>query len=183
MNIKKKGLTDKFVYKNGVSHFIVKYLDAIADPKLALIGNNGRKFLVNKIYENKECHIQKGLDSKSPDFVIWKADVDGKVPILEIGCGGTEVATFTEQARQDRHKHLIGTEFYMVLEGKMKIKIHDKEIELNEKDEVIILPDTVHEITPDNYKFVTRVHSVNCYGENDKYIEIDNKWKLAKECK
>src|SRR4030042_3354290 len=174
---------NKIAYKNGVSHLIIRYSDAVNDPKLRATGNNGRKFLVNEMYETKECHIQKGLDLEFPDFVIWKADADGKVPILEVGYGGTEGATFTDQAKQDRHKHLIGTEFYTILEGKMKIKINDKEIELDEKDEAVILPATVHTIIPENSKFVTRVHFVNGYGNDDKYIETDGEWKLAKDVK
>lgn len=174
---------NKIAYKNGVSHMIIRYSDAINDPKLKLANNNGRKFLVNEIYEDRECHIQEGLDSSYPDFVIWKPNYADKVPILKVGFGGTEVATFTEQAKQDRHKHLLGIEFYTILEGTMKIKIDDKEIELNEKDEAIILPNTIHEIIAENSKFVTRVHSANCYGDNDKYIEVDGKWKLAKKIK
>lgn len=174
----------KTIYQNNVSHVIIKYADAINDQKLSLSGNNGRKVLVNEIYENKEHHIQKGLDTSYPDFVIWKPEpnTEGKIPVLEVGYGGVEVATFTEHAKQDRHKHLLGIEIYTVLTGKMRIKINDNEIELNEKDEVVILSGTIHEVIPDG-KFVTRVHSINCQGDNDKYIEEHGEWKLAKKIK
>lgn len=176
-------MKNKVVYKNNVSHLIVRYADAISDPRLGLADNNGRKFLVNGIYAEKECHVQKGLDVSNPDFVVWKSDCDGKVPILEVGVGGAEAATFTQEAKQDRHKHLVGTEFYTVLEGRMKIRIDDKEIELNARDEAIILPGTVHEIISKNSNFVTRGHFIDCYGVDDKYMEVDGKWKLVKDIK
>lgn len=172
----------KPVQKNHIPYLIVNYADVISDPKLQLPGN-GRKFLVNEIYADKECPIKKGMDPFHPGFLMWKSDYAGKAPILEVGFGGTEVATFTQKAKQDRHKHLEATEFYTVLEGKMKIKIDGKEITLKEKDEVIIFPGTVHEIISNECEFVTRVHCTNCYGDEDKYIEKGGKWKLAKEVK
>jgi mannose-6-phosphate isomerase-like protein (cupin superfamily) len=183
MNQKNQDIKGKFVYKNDISHVIIKYSDVISDPKQMPTGNRGRKFLVNKIYENKECRIKAGLDSIYPDFVVWKVDYQRKNPVFETGDGGIEVTTFTEKTEQDKHKHLIATEMYTVLEGKMKIKINEKEIEVSEKDEVIILPGTVQEILPEGCKFVTRGRSVNCYGDSDKYIEVDGEWKLTKDIK
>lgn len=176
-------MKNNIAYKNGASHLIIRYSDAISDPKLIPLGNRGRKASVTKIYENKERHIQKGLDPKYPDLFLWKPDIDGKTPVLEVGQGGIEVTIFNEKTEQDRHKHLIATEIYTILKGTMKMKIDGKELELSANDELVVLPGTIQEIISNGQKFVTRGRTINSYGNDDKYVEIDGKWRLAKEAK
>jgi len=183
MKSKRKNIDKKLARKNNVSHLIIRYEDALADPVLNTKGNRGRKYSLCKLYKNNECRIAKGLDSSYPDFVIWKPDADGKAPVLEVGIGGTEMTFFNEKTKQDRHKHLLATEIYTILEGEMKIKINDKEIKLNSHDEVAILPGTIQEILPEGSKFITRGRTINCHGKSDKYIEVGGKWKSLESIK
>ena len=183
MKTKRKKLENESPHRNNVSHLIIRYKDAIDDQVLKIQENRGRKFLLCKLNKQKETHIKKGMDASFPDFVIWKSDLDGKLPILEVGTGGTEVTLFTEKTKQDRHKHLLATEMYTILEGSMRIKINGKEIKLKRHDEAIILPGTVQEILPKGSSFVTRGRTINCHGEDDKYIEINGKWKNLKNIK
>ena len=53
------------------------------------------------------------------------APQDGHTPVVETDYGGIEIATFTEKANQERHKHLISIEMYTVIEGSMTIRIED----------------------------------------------------------
>ena len=149
---------------HSVPYIVIRKFHVIEDWKLHIEPkdkNNGRKFFVNEIYHNKELQIQ------DPE---WQAGpIKGKTPVFETGFGGLEIATFTHEAGQDRHKHLIGTEIYTVLEGIMAIWVEDREIMLNAGDEIVILPNTVHEVLlKEDIKFLTRVHSINCYGDRDK---------------
>jgi quercetin dioxygenase-like cupin family protein len=134
--------------------------------------NNGRKVLINELFPSKEFPIQNPLWHFGP--------TDGKTPVLGTGFGGVEIATFTHEAGQDRHKHLIGTEIYTVLEGKMSIRAEDQDpdIELEAGDEIVISPNTIHEvINKGATKFLCRVHSINCYGDRDKYVEdVNGAW-------
>jgi len=163
------------IYKNCVTHVIIKFSDVIRDDKLKLPNNNGRKILANKIYKEKEYHITD--INWTPDF-----NADKKTPILEVGCGGVELATFTHTAKQNKHLHLIGTEIYTVLSGSMCIEINGILYKLEEKDEIVILPGTIHKVLQDEHnEFVTRVHSINCHGDNDKYVEVNGEWVLEKD--
>jgi len=147
------------------------------ENKLGLLNNNGRKVLATSVRED--------FGEELIDNPIWR------VPkILPTGDGGIEIATFTEFANQDRHKHLRGTEIYTVLKGKLKIYINDEgPFILNELDEIVILPNTIHEVIQNNleirtnfesFDLVIRVHSINCYGAFDKYVQLesDGKWEL-----
>ena len=132
--------------------------------------NNGRKVCVINIYPSKE------IKATSQE---WKPEIEGdEAAVIETGYGGIEIGTFTEKANQESHKHIIATEIYTVLEGSMDIRIEDEKKPLNlvAGDEVIIFPNTGHEVLNDNSKFLTRLHSINCYGEQDKYLEVDGKW-------
>jgi len=131
--------------------------------------NNGRKVLVNEIYPSKEVHAQ------NPE---WKPSTEtDKTPIVETGFGGVEVATFTHEAGQDCHKHFIGTEIYTVLEGTMCIRLEEKEeIVLEAGDELIVFPNTTHEVLIDGTPFLTRVHSIDCFGDKDKYVKKNGEW-------
>lgn len=158
-------------YQNNVSNIIIRKQKAIDDYKLKQNNNNGRKVLAIAIHEKTEQHIQ------NPE---WEPALDekAKTPILETGYGGLEVATFNQKAKQDSHKHLIGTEIYIVLEGLMKIKVNNNEIhQLKQGDEIIILPGTIHEVLREG-KFLTRVHLINCHGDKDKYINFNGQWVL-----
>jgi mannose-6-phosphate isomerase-like protein (cupin superfamily) len=157
-----------------VNHVILRKEIVKKDWKLVVVPrekNNGRKVFANTIRNEYEKPI------KDPE---WQYAPEGEqTPVFKTGVGGIEIGTCTEKAAQDRHKHFICTEIYTVLEGKMSIKIDDnpKPITLSCGDEIIVLPGTVHEVLYDeNSKFLTRVHSIKCYGDADKYIEKDGVW-------
>jgi quercetin dioxygenase-like cupin family protein len=65
----------------------------------------------------------------------------------------------------------------------MRIRIERKELTLEEGDEVIVLPGTVHEVLNSGREFLVRVHAINCYGEMDKYIERPGAWCQVKTLK
>ena len=156
-----------------ISHLVLRKEKVKADWKLHVQPeeeNNGRKVLVNEIYISKEFHAQE---------TEWEpGSQTDKSPVFETGFGGVEVSTFTNEAGQDCHKHLIATEIYTVLEGRMRMRIDetDPPLMLESGDEVIILPNTVHEVLPGSDSFLTRVHSINCYGDRDKYVKRNGKW-------
>lgn len=132
--------------------------------------NNGRKVLVNDIYQKTELRAQEPEWEFGPET--------GKTPVIETGIGGIEVATFTHEAGQDCHKHIIATEIYTVLKGTMLMRINEKDppLALEAGDEVIVLPNTVHEVLPDDTSFLTRVHAIDCYGDRDKYVKRNGEW-------
>ena len=157
--------------ENNIPYVIIRKDRARTDRKLQLPNNNGRKVLSITLYENKERNIQE------PEWKPGESDKE-KTPILVTGPGGLEVATFNQNAKQEAHKHLIGTEIYTVLEGVMEMIIDEQDvIKLKEGDEIVILPNTAHEILT-NRPFLVRVHCVNCYGANDKYVKVKGEWKL-----
>lgn len=134
--------------------------------------NNGRKVLVNRLYERTEEHAQRPEWEAGPE--------DGRTPVVETGAGGLEVSTFTHEAAQDRHKHLVATEIYTVLEGTMRVRLGEAgdEVVLAGGDELIVLPGTPHEVLPaESEPFLARVHAVNCHGDADKYVERDGRWE------
>jgi quercetin dioxygenase-like cupin family protein len=67
----------------------------------------------------------------------------------------------------------------------MSIKIgNNPAIDLGCGDEIIVLPGTVHEvISNETTSFLTRVHSVNCHGDRDKYMRKKGIWVQALTCK
>ena len=42
-------------------------------------------------------------------------------------------------------------------------------------DEIVILPGAIHEVINKGIPFLTRVHVINCHGQ-DKYIEENGVW-------
>lgn len=156
-----------------VSYLVLRKEQVKADWRLRVRPgekNNGRKVLVNEIYLSKEVHTQE---------TEWKPGLQtDKSPVFETGFGGLEVAIFTQEAGQDCHKHLIATEIYTVLEGRMQMRIDetDPPLTLEAGDEIIILPNTAHEVLPDGNSFLARVHSINCYGDRDKYVRRNGEW-------
>lgn len=162
-----------------ISYIVLKKDNVKADWKLHVqSNNNGRKVLVNGIYPSKESHIQVPEWKPGPKTDKIPVPEKDKTPVLETGFGGIEVATFTHEAGQDCHKHLIGTEIYTVLEGTMWMKVDQTLVTLEAGDEIIVLPNTVHEVLhevlPDGtpVPFLTRVHSINCHGDRDKYVVV-----------
>ncbi|MGA9770756.1 MAG: hypothetical protein WBV94_17070 [Blastocatellia bacterium] len=156
-----------------ISHLVLRKENVKADWRLCVRPrekNNGRKVLVNEIYLSKEAHAREAEWVPGPET--------DKSPVFETGFGGVEIATFTHEAGQDCHKHLIATEIYTVLEGRMQIRVEelDPSLTLEAGDEIIILPDTVHEVLADGNSFLTRVHSINCYGDRDKYVRRNGEW-------
>jgi mannose-6-phosphate isomerase-like protein (cupin superfamily) len=170
-----------------VPYVLIKKKDVLLDGtiihqknKLGLVNNNGRKIFANKIMT--QYGEERLIDT------VWR------VPnIYPTGGGGIEIATFTEFSQQDRHKHKKGTEIYTVLKGTMQLFINDGDpLVLLEGDEIVILPNTVHEIVQqrsderkdsEDFKLLVRVHSLNCYGASDKFIQFKPKgaWKLWKD--
>ncbi|MBA3036047.1 MAG: cupin domain-containing protein [Desulfobacterium sp.] len=146
--------------KHSVSYVIIRKDKAASDERLAKPNNRGRKILANKMRPDKSLPLQN-LDWNPPG-------PDGKSTILETGCGGLEVATCNENTQQEAHKHLLATEIYTVLEGEMNIKVDGTVKTMKQGDEIVVLPGTAHEIVPKG-KFLTRVHSIDCHGDNDKY--------------
>lgn len=147
------------------------------ENKLGQFNNNGRRVLATT--------LRKDLGETLIDDPVWRAP-----QLLPTGTGGIEVGTFTEFTHQDRHKHIKGTEIYTVLKGTLELFINDEgPYVLHESDEVVILPDTVHEIVQKNtgtrknnedFEVVVRVHSVNCFGPFDKYVQLvpDGPWEV-----
>lgn len=161
------------------THVVILRSQAEKDPKLIIAreSNNGRKVLVNEIYQKTEQPISKP---------VWTAATceSEKTPVLETGVGGIEIATFSEKAGQDRHMHRLSTEIYTLLRGTMTIEVDGDRYVLSEGDEVVVLPGAVHEVLPsEDEPFLCRVHAVNCYGNLDKYVEHGGRWCQAETVK
>ncbi len=94
------------------------------------------------------------------------------------GKGGLEISTFNENALQDCHKHLRGTEIYSVIEGEMKICLNEKEeLILKAGDDVVVLPGVAHEVINDvSSSYLARVYSIDCFGDDDKYVKRGDEW-------
>jgi mannose-6-phosphate isomerase-like protein (cupin superfamily) len=152
-----------------VSHVIIRKGEVEKDCN----NNEGRRILVTEI----RCDSEKPIENPE-----WKPEFP-KSTVLVTGRGGIEVSTFNQTKKDHvRHKHLICTEIYTVLEGTMAIKIGDEPepVKLSCGDEIIVLPDTIHEVVSDEkITFLTRVHSIKCYGEADKYTEENGVWYQA----
>ncbi len=163
--------------KNSVSHVILRKDTVKSDWRIAVEPkekNNGRKVFVNEIFPKAERPIE------DPEWKYEPPPPNGHTPVLETGYGGVEIATFTEKAGQDRHKHLVSMEIYTVLEGTMTIRIEDRhDVVLQAGDEIVVLPSTVHEVLGKSTSFLTRVHAIDCHGPRDKYVEENGVWCQA----
>jgi quercetin dioxygenase-like cupin family protein len=154
-----------------VPYVVIRKDIAKTDQRLQQPGNTGRKVFAITMYEAKEKPIQE------PEWEPGDDDQE-KTPLVVTGFGGLEVATFNHHAKQEAHKHLIGTEIFTVLEGEMEIIINEKDcLTLGEGDEIVLLPGTVHEILT-NRQFLVRVHCVDCHGVKDKYVKVNGEWTL-----
>lgn len=166
---------------NAISHMVLRKSVVQRDWKLADVEdparNNGRKHAVTGLWANKERPIS---DSE------WTFEPEGGLtPVLETGAGGLEIATCTEEANQDRHRHLVSTEIYTVLKGTLRIFIDDAgPIELAAGDEIVILPGTVHQVIQEpprarprdpeeEPELLVRVHALECHGDEDKYVQLE----------
>lgn len=164
--------------------------------KLGERNNNGRKILARDVWQGKEERISQPLwhapcvfptggvrpaEDPLDDAVINVRKPDGveaEVPLS----GNLQVATFTEFSGQDRHMHRRGIETYTVLRGRMEILLNDEgPLLLNEGDEVIVFPWTIHEVIQQrtdarqpyrDFELLVRVHTINCPGDEDKFVQL-----------
>ncbi len=102
--------------------------------------------------------------------VIWSAPASDARCEVMLG-DHFELATFNENAQQQRHFHKIATEVYIVLEGTMKIEVQGAVYSLNSGDTIVIRPGMSHLVLRDETHFVCRVLCVNCLGAADKYLD------------
>jgi hypothetical protein len=59
----------------------------------------------------------------------------------------------------------------------MRMRLDDRVIvNLAAGDEIIVFPGTIHEVLPEGTEFTARVHSINCYGDKDKYVKRPEGW-------
>jgi mannose-6-phosphate isomerase-like protein (cupin superfamily) len=126
------------------------------DPALQTRGD--RKILVTEIYTAKE---------EVATETHWSHQASsGKCPVLQMR--DTESAVFTQVAKQTRHFHKIGTEIYLLVEGRMTIEVEGTDYTLTPGDAIVVLPGAYHQIRPD-CEFLCRVFTVNCGGGKDRY--------------
>ena len=90
----------------------------------------------------------------------------GKCPVILMR--DTEFAIFTEHAKQTRHRHMIGTEIYTLIEGEMTIEVEGTPYHLSPGDTIVVIPGAFHEVKRDT-SFVCYVLTVNCGGVRDRY--------------
>jgi mannose-6-phosphate isomerase-like protein (cupin superfamily) len=129
---------------------------AKGDPALQARGD--RKILVTEIYAAKE-------EAVSESHWVHRTG-SGKCPVLLMR--DTESAVFTQVAKQTRHCHKIGTEIYVLLEGRMTIEVEGADHVLSPGDTIIVMPGAYHQIRREG-EFLCRVFTVNCGGPNDRY--------------
>jgi len=126
------------------------------DPALQTRGD--RKILVTNIRPDSE---------QEAAAVVWRApSPPAKCPVVAMR--DTELATFTERAKQTRHCHKIGTEIYTLLEGEMTLEVDVKLHTLHPGDTLIVKPGVWHETKRDS-RFLCQVVTVNCAGANDRH--------------
>ena len=149
-----------------MSCIVIRKKEVKSDRKLLTPNNNGRKIFATSgaIQEFGEREIKSGIWTPGDIYPTKK--------------GGLEISTFTETAKQDRHMHKETTEIYTVLEGGIFIAINnDEHFYLDEGDEIIIYPGTIHYLST-RYMSLIRVHSINSYGAKDKFVQLqkNGKW-------
>jgi len=142
---------------------VVPLSSVTADPALQKGNRGARKILVTDIFDEKE---QKATE------IIWNPPKEGKEKCPVQLMHDTEIAIFNEITKQDRHYHKKGTEIYMVLEGKMHIEIEEEEYTLSQGDMIVVNPYATHEVRNSKSNFLCRVITVNCGGEEDKFVKL-----------
>lgn len=135
-------------------------LDSIRkDPALGAEGRGERKILVTELYSRTEveatCVNWEAGNASAPTPVQVMADV--------------EMAVFTHRASQASHLHKLGTEIYMVLEGRMIIEVEGVEYTLKAGDTIVVNPGAFHKVIPRGNEFLCKVITINCGGTRDKY--------------
>lgn len=126
------------------------------DPALQTRGD--RKILVTGLRADTE---------QEAAAVLWRGTTPPtKCPVVTMR--DTELATFTERAKQTRHCHRIGTEIYTLLEGKMTMEVDGKLYTLHPGDTLIVKPGVWHEAKRDS-KFLCQVVTANCAGIKDRH--------------
>jgi mannose-6-phosphate isomerase-like protein (cupin superfamily) len=134
-------------------------LNATKQDAALQAGNRGdRKIIVTEVYREKE---------ELPADVHWQPPhAPAKCAVLPMQA--TEFAVFTEHAKQTRHCHMVGTELYTLVEGRMTIEVEGAEYELSPGDVIIIRPGAFHEVRRAG-KFLCHVITINCGGPQDRY--------------
>ncbi|MGO9145744.1 MAG: cupin domain-containing protein [Desulfomonilia bacterium] len=126
------------------------------DPALQTRGE--RKLLVTSVRADKEEEATE---------VVWShATLSGKCPVQLTK--GTESAVFTQLAKQTRHRHMMGTEIYLLLEGRMSIDVEGTEYRMKEGDMIVVNPGSFHEVKREG-EFLCRVVTAISGGPQDKY--------------
>lgn len=126
------------------------------DPALQTRGD--RKVLVTDILPDSE---------QEAPAIVWRApSPQSKCPVVTMR--DTELAFFTERAKQTRHCHKIGTEIYTLLEGGMTIEVAGELYTLAPGDTLVVKPGAWHEVKR-NSKFHCQVVTVNCAGIKDRH--------------
>lgn len=126
------------------------------DPALQTRGD--RKILVTDLRPDAE---------QEATTVLWRASSPPtKCPVVTMR--DTELATFTERAKQTRHCHRIGTEIYTLLEGEMTMEADGKLYTLHPGDILVVKPGVWHETKRDS-RFLCQVVTVNCAGVKDRH--------------
>lgn len=126
------------------------------DPALRTRGD--RKLLVTEIYASTEEAVSENRWSHQTS--------SGKCPVLLMA--DTESAVFTQTARQTRHCHKVGTEIYVLLEGRMTMEVEGADYALSPGDMIAVMPGAYHQIRREG-EFLCRVFTVNCGGARDRY--------------
>lgn len=126
------------------------------DPALQTRGD--RKVLVTDILPDSE---------QEAPAIVWRApSPPAKCPVVTMR--DTELAFFTERAKQTRHCHKIGTEIYTLLEGGMTIEVAGELYTLAPGDTLVVKPGAWHEVKRDS-RFHCQVVTVNCAGIKDRH--------------
>ena len=126
------------------------------DPALQTRGE--RKLLVTKVRTDTEEEATE---------VVWcHKTLSGKCPVQLVK--GVESAVFTQVAKQTRHRHMIGTEIYLLLRGRMSIEVEGVEYRMKEGDMIVVNPGSLHEVKREG-EFLCRVVTANSGGQQDKY--------------
>jgi quercetin dioxygenase-like cupin family protein len=125
------------------------------DPALQTRGE--RKPPVTNVRTDKEEEASE---------VAWShTTLSGKCPVQLMK--GAESAVFTQLARQTRHRHMIGTEIYFLLQGRMSIDVEGTEYRMKEGDMIVVNPGSFHEVKREG-EFLCRVVTANSGGQQDK---------------
>jgi quercetin dioxygenase-like cupin family protein len=139
---------------------LVTLKEVKSDPAFLPAGRGARKIVVTEIRSDKE---------KVASEIMWQPPHAGDKSPVQV-MNDTEVAVFTHRASQDRHFHKIGTEIYMVLEGRMIIEVEGTDYSLAAGDMIAVNPWAAHQVKPDETEFICRVVTANCGGASDRYL-------------